>query len=249
MNRLLSKDDVLALLDPDAVIEAVSGAFAAHSRGATDTPLRASVTAPGGTGVVLAMPCAIHDPAITGTKIVSVFPGNPGRGLPTVASVYVLTDPATGMPLAVMDGTALTAARTAAGSAVATRHLARPDARNLGILTPYIATGYVDTVLTYCRYMLIDTTLHDQLAPLTQAQQIGVINGSPLGMGIITDTPAPFLRDHHDLLAEAERRKGLITHLRKPGAHGFVEAAMRYSLTSDDIAVTLTGAAQPEQLA
>lgn len=123
------------------------------------------------------------------------------------------------------------------------------NARNLGILTPYIATGYVDTVLTYCRYMLIDTTLHDQLAPLTQAHQIGVINGSPLGMGIMTDAPAPFLRHDHTLLAEAERRKGLITHLRKPGAHGFVEAAMRYSLTSDDIAVTLTGAAQPDQLA
>jgi len=147
MTRLLSKDDVLALLDPDAVIEAVSGAFAAHSRGATDTPLRASVTAPGGTGVVLAMPCAIHDPAITGTKIVSVFPGNPGRGLPTVASVYVLTDPATGMPLAVMDGTALTAARTAAGSAVATRHLARPDARNLGIFgTGVQARAHVEMI-------------------------------------------------------------------------------------------------------
>jgi len=122
------------------------------------------------------------------------------------------------------------------------------NARNLDILTPYIATGHVDTVLTYCRYMLIDTTLHDQLAPLTRAQQIGVINGSPLGMGIMTDVPAPFLRDQHDLLTEAARRKALIAHLRQPGDHGFVEAAMRYSLTSDDIAVTLTGAAQPVQL-
>ena len=160
MTRLLSKDDVLALLDPDAVIEAVSGAFGAYSRGATDTPLRASVNVPGkrsvsktgatraaAPGVILAMPCAIHDPAITGTKVVSVFPGNPARGLPTVASVYLLTDPGTGMPLAVMDGTALTAARTAAGSAVATRHLARPDAHTLGIFgTGVQARAHVEMI-------------------------------------------------------------------------------------------------------
>lgn len=147
MTRLLSRDDVLGLLDPDAVIEAVSGAFAAYSRGATDTPLRASVTAPGVAGVILAMPCAIHDPAITGTKVVSVFPGNPARGLPTVASLYLLSDHGTGMPLAVMDGTALTAARTAAGSAVATRHLARPDAHTLGIFgTGVQARAHVEMI-------------------------------------------------------------------------------------------------------
>lgn len=123
------------------------------------------------------------------------------------------------------------------------------NARNLQLLLPYIATGHVDTVLAYCRYMLIDTTLIDTLAPVTRTHHIGVINGSPLGMGIMTDTPAPFLRDHHDLLDEAARRKELIAHLKKPGAHGFVEAAMRYSLTCDDIAVTLTGTADPVQLA
>ncbi|MFN5059963.1 MAG: aldo/keto reductase [Chloroflexota bacterium] len=122
------------------------------------------------------------------------------------------------------------------------------NARNLAILEPYIKTGHVDTVLTYCRYMLIDTTMHDELFPLTRTHDIGVINGSPLGMGIMTDTPAPFLRDHHDLLAEAERRKSLIPHLKKSGPHGFVEAAMRYSLTNDDIAVTLTGTPFVNQL-
>lgn len=122
------------------------------------------------------------------------------------------------------------------------------NARNLAILEPYIKTGYIDTVLTYCRYMLIDITMHDELFPLTRVYDIGVINGSPLGMGIMTDSPAPFLRDHHALLAEAERRKSLIPHLKKPGAHGFIEATMRYSLTNDDIAVTLTGAPFIDQL-
>jgi L-galactose dehydrogenase len=122
------------------------------------------------------------------------------------------------------------------------------NARTIDILIPYIETGHIDTVLVYCRYMLIDTTLYDQLIPLARHHHIGVINGSPLGMGIMTDTPAPFLTDQHQLLAEAERRKALIPHLRQPGPNGFVAATMRYSVTAPDIAVTLTGAATPAQL-
>jgi ornithine cyclodeaminase/alanine dehydrogenase-like protein (mu-crystallin family) len=63
----------------------------------------------------------------------SVFRGNVARGLPTVTSIYVLSDYATGAPLAIMDGSYLTALRTAAGSAVSTRALARTDARILGV--------------------------------------------------------------------------------------------------------------------
>jgi L-galactose dehydrogenase len=122
------------------------------------------------------------------------------------------------------------------------------NARDMHQLIPYIATGYLDTVLVYCRYMLIDTTLYDTIVPLARTHDIGIINGSPLGMGIMTDTPAPFLSDQTALLAEAERRKALINHLRQPGAHGFVEATMRYSLTAPDIAVTLTGAPTAAQL-
>jgi L-galactose dehydrogenase len=122
------------------------------------------------------------------------------------------------------------------------------NARTIDVLIPYIETDHIDTVLVYCRYMLIDTTLYDRLIPLTQQHGIGVINGSPLGMGIMTDTPAPFLADQHQLLAEAERRKNLLTHLRQPGPNGFVEATMRMSLTAPEIAITLTGAAHTDQL-
>jgi L-galactose dehydrogenase len=122
------------------------------------------------------------------------------------------------------------------------------NGRDLAVLVPYIQTGQIDTVLTFCRYMLIDTTMQGDFFALTRQHHVGVINGSPLGMGVMTDTPAPFLRDDHALLTEAERRKAQIAHLRQPGPHGFVEPAMRYSLTCDDIAVTLTGAAVPTQL-
>lgn len=122
------------------------------------------------------------------------------------------------------------------------------NGRNLSVLAPYIQTGQIDTVLTFCRYMLIDTTMQGDFFALAREHHIGVINGSPLGMGVMTDTPAPFLQHDHDLLAEVARRKAQIAHLCQPGPHGFVEPAMRYSLTCDDIAVTLTGAAVPEQL-
>src|SRR5260370_30434485 len=147
MALLLSRGDLARLLDFAAVIEAVAAAFAAYSSGRTQTPLRVGVEPPGTDGVLLAMPCAVAEPPALGAKIVSVFRGNPARGLPTVTSTYILSDYATGAPLAIMDGGYLTAIRTAAGSAVATRALARADARTLGIFgTGVQARFHVETI-------------------------------------------------------------------------------------------------------
>ncbi len=125
----------------------MAGAFAAYSGGQTETPLRVGVEPPGTHGVLLAMPCAVAEPPALGAKIVSVFRDNPSRGLPTVTSVYVLSDYTTGAPLALMDGGYLTGIRTAAGSAVATRLLARGDARTLGVFgTGVQARFHVETI-------------------------------------------------------------------------------------------------------
>lgn len=135
------------MLDFDRVIAAVEGAFAAYSGGRTETPLRVGVEPPGSGGVLLAMPCAVAEPPALGAKIVSVFRGNAARGLPTVTSIYVLSDYETGAPLAIMDGSYLTAIRTAAGSASATRHLAQPAARTLGVFgTGVQARFHVETI-------------------------------------------------------------------------------------------------------
>jgi ornithine cyclodeaminase/alanine dehydrogenase-like protein (mu-crystallin family) len=106
------------------------------------------VEPPGTGGVLLAMPCAVAaEPRALGAKIVSVFRGNPARGLPTVTSMYILSDYETGAPLAIMDGGYLTAIRTAAGSAVATRELARPNASTLGVFgTGVQARFHVETI-------------------------------------------------------------------------------------------------------
>lgn len=77
-------------------------------------------------GQLLLMPAEV--PGGVGIKVASVAPGNPARGLPRIQAVYLLLDPGTLTPVALLDGTALTVLRTSAVSAVAVRRLARPDA-------------------------------------------------------------------------------------------------------------------------
>jgi L-galactose dehydrogenase len=115
------------------------------------------------------------------------------------------------------------------------------NAGNVDLLIPYIKTGIVDTVQTFGRYMLIDYSAKDRLFPIAKEWNVAVINGSVLGMGILADAPAPFIKKNQKLLEEAERRKEKLSFLRKSGPKGLAEPAMRFSLTCPDIAVTLTG--------
>jgi ornithine cyclodeaminase len=112
--------------------------FAAHSRQETISPLRTPVNVPDGSGVVLFMPAFVpgsaHAPAATGAKIVSVFGGNQARGLPTINAIVVLVDPATGVPLGILEGACVTALRTGAVSGAATDLMARPESRVLAVI-------------------------------------------------------------------------------------------------------------------
>jgi ornithine cyclodeaminase/alanine dehydrogenase-like protein (mu-crystallin family) len=76
-----------------------------------------------------------------GVKLVTFYPGNAARGLPTHLAMILLFRPETGEPLAVMDGRLITEMRTAAASAVATQRLARRDAAVLGILGSGVQAG------------------------------------------------------------------------------------------------------------
>jgi alanine dehydrogenase len=80
------------------------------------------------------MPGYVPSLGVLETKLVSVFPHNDEAGLPSHQAVIVAFAPETGAPVALMDGTAITASRTAAGSALSTRLLARPDASVLAII-------------------------------------------------------------------------------------------------------------------
>ena len=133
MTLLLNRADVEKVLDVSSVIEAVERGFADFSAGQTVMPVRTAVRVQDPPGVMLVMPCAMTESKALGTKIVSVFPQNPTRGLPTIPALYVLLEYETGMPVAVMDAGLITGLRTAAASAVATKYLSRQDAKTLGI--------------------------------------------------------------------------------------------------------------------
>ncbi|MBM4441526.1 MAG: ornithine cyclodeaminase family protein [Candidatus Rokubacteria bacterium] len=129
---ILGRADLEALLEPRALIEALAAAFAAHAAGRTRVPAR-TVMPVTDDGTLLVMPAAAataEGPAL-GTKLVSVYTGNGGRGLPTIHATYILLDGETGAPLALLEGESLTGLRTGATSALAARHLARPDSRRL----------------------------------------------------------------------------------------------------------------------
>jgi ornithine cyclodeaminase/alanine dehydrogenase-like protein (mu-crystallin family) len=128
---LLSRSDLETILDFGSVIETLSDAFRAEKRGEWDTPKR--IAAHTKSGGLLAMPCGGGAPESLGAKLVTTFSGNTKVGLPGVAGLYVLFDPATGVPLSVMDGAYLTLVRTASVSALATRLLSGPSATSLGV--------------------------------------------------------------------------------------------------------------------
>jgi ornithine cyclodeaminase/alanine dehydrogenase-like protein (mu-crystallin family) len=131
---VLSRADVEGLLDLDRLIDAVADAMVELSAGAVSMPPRVAATVAHQEAFLAAMPAYLPGgPALT-TKLVSVFPHNHDRGMPSHQAVIAAFDPETGEPLAVMDGTYVTAMRTAAGSALSARLLARPDASVLTII-------------------------------------------------------------------------------------------------------------------
>jgi ornithine cyclodeaminase/alanine dehydrogenase-like protein (mu-crystallin family) len=132
---ILSHDDVEALLTMPECITAMEGALLALAKGEVCNPLRSVVRPEGAAGFLGLMPAYKGglNPAF-GLKEICLFPGNPARGLDTHLGAVLLHSGETGELLAVMNASAITAIRTAAVSAVATRLLARDDAKTLAVL-------------------------------------------------------------------------------------------------------------------
>lgn len=126
--RLFSAADVRAALPMSEAIAGMKQAFAQLSDGRADAPLRThlGITPDDST---LVMPAYVPDNHALAIKIVSVFGSNSARHLPLIHALVLALDDATGRPLALMEGGALTAIRTGAASGAATDVLARADAR------------------------------------------------------------------------------------------------------------------------
>ncbi len=130
---LLARRDLEQILTMELAIPAVEAAFAAHGRGEAVMPPKLYLPLPRYAGDFRAMPASFAGSA--GVKWVNMHPENPARhGLPSVMGVYILSDPATAVPLAVMDGTLLTAFRTGAAGAVASKYLATKQPSTIGFI-------------------------------------------------------------------------------------------------------------------
>lgn len=128
---VLSGPEVDTLLDRDALRLALADGFRRLSDGQVRAPTRTGVDT--GAGAIYAM-TAWMPGAPYGMKLVSVFDGNDELGLPSHQAMISLFDPVTGTPTAVLDGTVITALRTAAAAALSVELLARPEARTLAII-------------------------------------------------------------------------------------------------------------------
>jgi ornithine cyclodeaminase/alanine dehydrogenase-like protein (mu-crystallin family) len=128
----LSRADVERLLDVDAMLDALANAFVVYSSGATSVPPRTAARV--SEGNLLGVMAGYVPGVALEAKLVSVFPGNDEHEQPSHQGLIAMFDEANGAPVALMDGTYITAIRTGGSAAVATRVLAREDARVLAIL-------------------------------------------------------------------------------------------------------------------
>jgi alanine dehydrogenase len=148
--RVVGAAEVAASLSMAECIQAVEEAFASVARGEARQPPRTVIRLPDAPyppdapaplptepivgSSFLAMPAFLGSPRALGAKLLGLFPGNHGRGIPSHQGVVVLFDPDEGTPRLVVDAAPITAIRTAAASAVATRLLAREEASVLAII-------------------------------------------------------------------------------------------------------------------
>lgn len=135
---ILSAADVRRALPMPEAVAAMKRAFAALSDGRASVPARIHLGVPRNRGISLIMPSLLDaaEPAdqALAVKVVSLFDQNAARGLARIQAAVVVLDPATGQPLALLEGATLTAIRTAAGSGAATDLLARQESETLALL-------------------------------------------------------------------------------------------------------------------
>lgn len=132
MTLYLTQDEVKQVLDMKSTLEAVEGGFREMGNKKIEMPPRVYLHFD--KGVLIAMPAYMPGLNAAGTKIVTVHPGNKqAYGLPAVIARIILNSPENGLPLAIMDGTYITALRTGAAGATGIKYLSREDSTVAGV--------------------------------------------------------------------------------------------------------------------
>jgi ornithine cyclodeaminase/alanine dehydrogenase-like protein (mu-crystallin family) len=204
---LLRREEVRALLDPDALIDAVATALVDVSAGTASVPAR--IAAFTQLGLLGAMVGYVPSLGVLAAKLVAVFPQN--TGMPTHQALIAVFDPRTGTPVAVLDGEEITAQRTAAASALATRLLAREDAAVLAVVgTGVQAASHARYVARVRRFRTVLVAGRDPSKAAKLAAEIG-------------GQPAPIeeaVRSADVICATTHAREPVVRmHWVRPGTH------------------------------
>jgi alanine dehydrogenase len=148
MTLLLTRSDIDGLVPMRAVIDAVELAFADMSRRTASQPAPSTLSLSAIDARFLPMAAMAERQKHAVVKLLADIPGNRAKGLPPQRSVVVLSSIETGECIAMLDGMLVTRQRTAAASAVASRHLARPNSKVLGLVgAGGLAAAHIEAML------------------------------------------------------------------------------------------------------
>ena len=131
---ILTGTQVKKLLDMKEVLGAVEDAFRYKGLGQVQMPPKSYLFFKEQDGDLRTMPSYVEDAGVAAVKIVNVHPQNAKYGLRTVMGTLLLVDPRTGEPMAFMDATHITAMRTGAAGAIASKYLARSNPKVVGVI-------------------------------------------------------------------------------------------------------------------
>jgi alanine dehydrogenase len=207
---VLDRTQVESLLDMETLIAALGPAMVELSAGRVSMPPRILAQVQEASGLLGVMPAYLPSSRTLSCKLVSVFPRNDALGLPTHQAMVMLFDTDTGTPKAMLDGASITALRTAAGSALATRLLARDDAATLLIVgTGVQALSHARAISQVRELQELRVAGRDAI----KAGQIALLLGAELGI----------ISRGHSIGAEAFRGADIVcatTHAEQPVVKG-----------------------------
>jgi len=168
----LTEKDIFKAVSIDEILDVIETSMYLYEKKEFHMPQRLHVDHEENT--LLLMPCFTKD--CFGTKLVTLFPGNPEKHIPVLNGIMVLNDAQTGVPLALLNGAALTALRTAAVGAVSIRHLAPDNTQTVGIIGAGVqgfyqalaacTTRHLTDIFIYDLYLEKALALRDKLSEM-----------------------------------------------------------------------------------
>jgi ornithine cyclodeaminase len=185
------------------LIDLVEQAYLLHGAGSTVNPPSYFLRFPDRPNArIIALPASVGDPiGVDGIKWISSFPTNLAAGLPRASAVLILNDPGTGFPYACLEGSIISAARTAASAAVAVRAMTRQRGvapRRVGFVGTGLIARYIDRYLRALGWELDEIGVFDLVANSSNGFA-GYLRGAHPGVPIVVYASAEELLENSDV--------------------------------------------------